>query len=254
MDIFKRFFEGFENNNDINKTFNDFSNLTAFNQLIDTTQKQLECGPECQRLQKENELKNKYDSMRENTIRAPYKEEEALKNYMVFTQGDNFYNEYQQKQYETKAVELVNKTQNIFNNEMNDVTSQIDSYYNLLFNYKNVNDLYEKYKKENSELFNKLKNTSSDIITNNRKTYYEDQKIDTLRVIYYILLIIYVIGAIIYIISLFSFPSSKPWIINFIVLLIAILYPYYSLKLFIQLNGLYNYLVSLLPKNVYTQK
>jgi VanZ family protein len=256
MNIFKKIFEGFENNiiQPTNSKIGNFDNLDAFNKLISASLKQMECDPECQRLKKEEELKNNYELMKENTIRAPYKEEEALRNYMVFTQGESEYNEYQLKQYETKASELATETQTIFNTEINDVTSRIDSYYNLLFNYKNVNELYNKYKEDNKILFNKLKNISSDIVTNNRKTYYEDQKIDTLRIVYYILVVIYFIGGIIYIISLFIYPSTKSWIINFIALFIIILYPFYSLKLFIKLNELYNYLVSLLPKNVYTQK
>ena len=76
-----------------------------------------------------------------------------------------------------KAEEISNKFIEFFKTDSQEIKTQIETYHGLLLNFKNVVDLYLKYKTENVELVKNLKQESSDILTNERKTYYEDQKI-----------------------------------------------------------------------------
>jgi hypothetical protein len=128
---------------------------------------------------------------------------------------------------------------------------KLNDYDNLNANYSNIEELHEKYREENGELFIDLKKTSSDVITNNRKTYYEDQSIETLKNIYYVLLVIYIIGIIVFLLSLFLYPTNRSIGKNIIIFILMALYPFVSLYIFQRLYQLYNFLVSLLPKNVY---
>jgi hypothetical protein len=142
--------------------------------------------------------------------------------------------------------------QNTFNTIYNDTMSQINSYKSLLDNYNNVNQLNQYYISENNDLNNELIEESHDILTNRRKTFYEDQNISVLGSYYYILLILYVVILIIYAIYIFVLPSPLSLLKKIILLVCLIILPFFStwiLSLIIKI--VYN-IYHILPKNVYT--
>lgn len=226
-------------------------NMNRFNSLIDTAAELISCGPECQNEKKGNELKQKYLNAKLNTVTAPHKEDIAQKNYMVYTHGESAYNEFRRKQLAIKATKMSRIIHANFTKNLEESQTELDSYNALLLNFRNVADLYLKYKRENAELTKELKMQTSDTITNNRKTYYEAQSIETLQTIYIILLVIYIIGVLVFLISLFLFPSSSPWQKNLAIFIFLVFYPYISLYLFKKIYAFYYYITSVLPKNIY---
>lgn len=226
-------------------------NLDKFNSLIEQASQAISCGKECQEEKKINELREKYEMAQFNKMNAGHIERIAEKEYITYAKGEEGYDEYITKVLTKNANEITQNIRNFFRMNVRELQQKLNDYDNLNKNYSNIEELHEKYNDENSELFTDLKKTYSDVITNNRKTYYEDQSIQTLKNIYYILLFVYVIGVLVFAVSLIIYPTNTPIGKNILFILLMIIYPFLSLFLFQKLYELYNFFVSLLPKNVY---
>jgi len=68
--------------------------------------------------------------------------------------------------------------------------------------------LYKKYKAENLLLKKKIKDEGNDILTNERKTFYENQGQTTLNTVFYVLTVLYIICLVAFLIFVFAFPSD----------------------------------------------
>jgi len=226
-------------------------NMNRFNALIDRATEVVSCGPECQDKKKRRQLKRKYLRAKLNAVTAPHKEEIAQRNYMVYTFGESGYNEFRRKQLTIKATKMVELINENFQDNLQETQLELDSYDAVFVNFRNVIDLYMKYKRENIELAKELKMQTSDTITNNRKTYYESQSIETLQTLYILLLVIYAIGALVFLISLFLFPSSSTLYKNLAIFVFMLLYPFISLYLFKKIYAFYYIITDALPKNIY---
>jgi hypothetical protein len=143
-------------------------NFTDFNKLIEQAKQAVMCDSNCQKEKTAQELKEKYLASQQNLLSAGSQEVEAKKNYVVFTQGELAYNNQQQDDLHTQAQLIVNKFNENFNTYLQQIKLQIDSYNGLIVNFKNVVELYIKYKEENKILTQKVKDNSSDVLTNDR--------------------------------------------------------------------------------------
>jgi hypothetical protein len=112
--------------------------------------------------------------------------------------------------------------------------------------------LYLKYKKENLELSKEFKNSSSDVLTNERKTYYENQGIDSLSfVYYYVLFIIYVIFVIGYLITAIFYQSQINWKYRVLYFILLFILPFISTWILGKLVMMIYSIYGLLPTNVH---
>jgi UDP-glucose 4-epimerase len=131
------------------------------------------------------------------------------------------------------------------------IQKSIQTYSGLYINLTNIYDLYNHYKNQNDELFSELKDESSDTLTNERKTYYEDQGIDSLNFwYYYILLTIYIIFSVCFGVLSFIYPSPINWKYRVVILLGLVILPFISTYLLNFALIIVYYLYELLPKNV----
>jgi hypothetical protein len=124
----------------------------------------------------------------------------------------------------------------------------------LLINLINVFDLYLKYKKDNTEMLKQLKDETNDILTNDRKTYYQDQGIDNLNLYYhYFFLLIYIIVVLCYLVYNFMYTSQLSILVRGIIFVLMILLPFFSTwileKIVAVIYDVYNWL----PKNMHKQ-
>ena len=167
----------------------------------------------------------------------------------TLTQSDAALSEAQlQEQAET----LADTFEETFNEDSDKIETQLDTYNGLFLNFKNVSELYEKYKKENDKLFNQLKNDTNNVLTNERKTYYEDQEIDNLKFFYfYILLVVYIICVVCFGFFSLRFPSQSSFIQKIIIFVFLIILPFISTFVLGKLINLVYEVYDLLPKNVY---
>jgi hypothetical protein len=129
----------------------------------------------------------------------------------------------------------------------------LNEYQNNLLNFDNLKDTYNYYKTENVTLSKNANISNSNITTNYRKTYYEEQGISNLKYYYDVFFYIYVFVCIAIIISLFTSQTnfSKQTTIFFLIILLT--YPYYSTSIFSYIMKIFNETTSLFPTNIYTK-
>ena len=114
---------------------------------------------------------------------------------------------------------------------------------------KNILELYKTYKEENDKLTKQLKDNASDVLTNERKTYYENQGIDSLKfVYYYVLLFLYVICVIIYAFNALLYTSQINWKIRLSIFILLLLLPFASPYLLTFCINIIYKIFELLPK------
>lgn len=227
-------------------------NMDKFNSFLDKATSVISCDSECQKNKSSEELKQKYLDAQLNLITAPNQVTVATKNYITYSQGEVAYNEYNEAKLTEIAKKITTTFKSSFDSQVKDLNITIDTYDGLLINFRNVVDLYTNYIKENAELKKELNETTKDIVTNDRKTYYQDQGISNLNSYYTYILVLYIITVVVYLVSIFVFPTSLSTFKKIIILLFLIIYPFISTRLLSWFISLYMKFVSILPKNVHT--
>jgi hypothetical protein len=227
-------------------------NMNNFNAFIKKAAEAATCNSECQQQKTSEQLKQTYLNAEANLETAPNQVQVSQKNYITFSQGTQAYNELNEQQLQVKAETIAAEFQNKFNTEIQTATTSVDSYNGLLTNLDNVIELYENYKNENKELYTAYKNSSSDILTNERKTYYQDQGISYLHYIYKnIIFTIYAIVITAYVIFNFIYPSQYSLKFRVVMFIILSILPFVSTWLLGVLIHIIYKIYNLLPKNVH---
>jgi len=152
---------------------------------------------------------------------------------------------------QSDAEEQATTFQTNFNNDIADVEFEINTYNGLKINYDHIVELYKQYLVENKELSQQLKDDTSDVLTNDRKTFYEDQGITALNNYYYILIFIYVIVVICFVVFSFIYPSQTSWKMKLIMLIGFIILPIFSTKILGYIIDFTYKIYDLLPTNIH---
>ena len=226
--------------------------LNKFNSFLDKATQAISCDAECQRKKTEEELKTKYLNAQSNLGLAEPEFQIAKKNYYTYASGESGYNDMIENEFNEKADLIVNKFKDNYQDEIRKIKIQLDTYNGLLINFRNVEDLHKKYKKENAQLYNQLKENSNDVLTNERKTYYEDQQNESLNsYYYYILLVIYIIVVVCLIVFSLMYPTQTTWKVKILLVVVFLILPFISTWILGKIISIIYWLFSLLPKNVY---
>lgn len=225
--------------------------LNKFNSFLNSAAEAISCDSECQSNKAAEELKNKYLTAKTNLNLAEPQFQLARKNFYTYVDGQSGYNEMIEEELTKKANLFVDKFKENYKLEENKIHSQLETYDGLLINFRNIVDLYKQYKIENIKLFKQLKEDTNDILTNERKTYYEDQNNDYLNFYYYILLVIYCIAVICFCVFSLIYPSTINWKIRAFIALVFVALPFISTWILGKIIQLIYWLFDLLPKNVY---
>jgi len=226
--------------------------LNKFNSFLNDATQAISCNSECQRNKAAEKLKNNYLTAKANLHLAQPKYELAKQKYYTYVDGQSGYNEIIEKELQAKADLFDEKFKENYLLEKGKIQSQLQTYDGLLINFRNIVDLYKQYKKENIKLFKQLKDDTNDVLTNERKTYYEDQENGYLNLYYYyFLLIIYCIIVICFLVFSIIYPSAINWKIRVFLGLIFVILPFISTWILGKIIYLLYWLFDLLPKNVY---
>ncbi len=221
------------------------------NALLQQSTSSLLCGPTCQKQQTEDKLKQDYLDAEVNVQTAPIKLDETKKKYYTFTKGEAYYNEIQEKELEEKAKKITDILRDQFDNQVKK-TETLNYYYNTnLINSENTKELYSGYRKENKDLERNIRVSNNDILTNDRKTYYESEELVNLEYYYNILYVVYYAIAVILCIFILFFKSEINFFVRlFLVIFIAAM-PYLLNWFGKKIYDFYLWVLSYLPKNVY---
>ena len=230
------------------------NNLDKFNSMIDQATAAISCDSECQNQQKDEQLKQAYLDAQTNLATAPNNVYVSRQNYVVFDQGQPAYDELIDSELLQQAQQLTSYYKINFTDESQNIIFNTNTYSGLLINLKNIFDLFLKYKEENIKLFKQLKDETNDVLTNDRKTYYQDQGIDNLKFYYhYFFLLIYIITILAYIIYNVMYPSQFSILLRIIFLVLMILLPFISTWILGKIIGIIYAIYNLLPKNAHKE-
>ena len=218
--------------------------------MIEQARERNACDAECQFRKRSAELKiacdeaKKYESVDEERAIS------ECKKYYVYAHGQQAWNELQDNKINERVDKLIINFSNQINEEKKNITNNIDSYNGLYKNFKNVLSLYLILLKENKYLNFEIKNEGSDILTNTRKTIYEEEGINNLLYIYYFLMFVYIVITIVFLISIFTFPSDMSIVKKIIIFIVILILPLIAPTLLAGKLSIINKLLNIVPKNV----
>ena len=236
----------------MSKKFNSNMNLNKFNSLINQASNAIICDSNCQKQKQAETLKQTFEAAQANLATAPGQLQVAERNYVTLTQGEGVYSELQDEQLEEKAQVAIDQIMTLIDSAAEFITTEIETYNGLLLNFKNVVELHHKYLTENIELEKDLKDEIDDVSKNDRKTYYENQEIDNLKLYYYyFFMTIYVICIICFVVFGFIYPSQTTLLKRLLIFIGLVILPSISTWILGTAIKFVHYLYSLLPKNVY---
>ena len=223
--------------------------------LLEKSAKSLMCGPTCQKLKITEELKQKYLDAQTNLQTAPIKLDQTKKNYYVYSEGTPYYNNMQEEELKQKSEKISELLGENFNDELSSALT-MNSYLNTaLINSSYTTELLKGYTEKNSELQLSLRNRHGDILTNDRKTYYETDALNSLQSWYNLWWYLYYMLVLVLIISLIMSPNSlslvKKVVLSIVLSIILICYPYFIDYIVRWYIATYTRIYNNLPKNVY---
>lgn len=225
------------------------------NRLLEQSAQALMCGPTCQKLKTTDELQQKYLNAQTNVKTAPIKLEQSKREFYTFTEGSAFYSNMQEEELKKKAEEIADQIKTHFNDELENANTMNQYLNTATINSNYTKELLAKYVTKNQELKQELRSTRGDILTNDRKTYYETDALNTLESWYKFMLGIYYLLAIvllIFFVTNWSVGSAATSLIKkIIVFILVFFYPFYIHYVLRMLSQFFTRIYNKLPKNVY---
>tara|TARA_B110000971_G_scaffold167615_1_gene171875 strand:+ start:5053 stop:5742 length:690 start_codon:yes stop_codon:yes gene_type:complete len=219
-----------------------------FNKLLHDARERMTCDTACQRGKKIEELKIKYEYAKDNmnTTRI----NEAERDYIVFSDGQDVYNDVVDDKLRKEAQQIGNEVIGNFNKAGQQITTDIESNALLLLNYHNILDLLKTYTAENLKLNKQIKLDGNDVLTNDRKTVYEEQGQTTLNTLHYALTVIYICFFIASLVYMFWVPSDKTAVVKVALSTGLVILFFLSTYILSTVISLSYYIYNMLPKNV----
>jgi ribosomal protein L23 len=244
---------------DTNKINKDAENLLKkqqistekLNSLLEQSLNTLACGPDCQKEKIKEELKKRYQDAETNLQTAPVQLETTKKNYYVFTEGRPYYNDMLEKELKKKAALMGKLLTDNFHEEIINAKT-MNSYYNTQLNNSDyTKELYAVYLEKNKVIQDGIKNHHADVLTNDRKTYYETEALEELKNWYTFFWYFYYF----FVMPIFGFTlffkTTLHFLVRVIIECIVLTYPYYIGYIVSFIYGFFHSLWKQLPKNVY---
>ena len=231
---------------------NQESQVNQVNQLIEVANQAITCGPACQEQTKIEDLQKKYLNAQANVATAPQQLETAEKEYYTASKGAAYYSDFLRNKLQGKADILGNTLKSNFQKNIQLTTDFSQTYDSLSSNYQHILELFNGYVKSNESLKGEVNGVQKDIVTNDRKTYYEYEHFTSMKNWYYLFKWIYIILVFVFVLGMFLVRNSYSLKYKIFLLVIFILYPFVVDFIVLYLIQLSLRLYSLLPTNIYT--
>jgi len=180
-------------------SFGDITNL------IQQINKDVMCGPACQKQKKLDELMEKMNKAERTQEDAPYNLESAKKNYYTYKDGESGYIQKMRIEYRKAAQQEMKQESADFQAKADTVEQQINQVEAQDLYIRNMNDLLQTYITENQRLTKEIDSIESVLATDNRRAFYLGQKWSwetyvgwALKIIYAIVIAIFVLYYVLY--------------------------------------------------------
>lgn len=219
------------------------------NKLLSSAMETVMCGPECQKQQISDQLKQKLDDAQYNEQTAPLRLEKAKKYYYVYTKGRPYYDRMIEKELDERGESVVQQIAEKFKEEVQNAKAMNSFFNTSQLNSENTIELYNEYVKKNVEMREIIKESRGDVLTNDRKTYYETEALERVKLWQKFIMSIYWILVVTYCVTIFISPSNLSKKQQFALVVFFVLYPFVIHKV---VMFLYNYFTTMFIKNTDT--
>jgi ABC-type multidrug transport system fused ATPase/permease subunit len=163
------------------------------NELVALANERITCGPECRKDRQTEELRKIYDRSKQELIDAPMNFVKAEKNYLLYSKGENEFNNIMKERTLKTLNDMKKKLSEKHTQFVNDIRVLLNQY-NTEYIYSNrINDLYKNVLKENKKYKQDISDFTSNMNMNNRKVFYESEDMESMGFTRIVLLIIYFI-------------------------------------------------------------
>jgi len=224
-------------------------------QLATSATSAITCGPECQKNKKIELLRQKYLDAQTNKQTAPAQLEQSEKNYFVYKEGQPYYNKIIQKRLQDEVQKQSAQLSKEFNESIDNAKSMINYLEVAQSKLTPELELCNDYITKNKELQKQIDNSHGDIMTNDRKSFYESSATDKLMGWYTIGWYIYYLLVLVFVLSCFTLPIDTfyPPIIRICLSVLFLFYPYYIHNIVQWVYSIYVGIKENIPKNVYNK-
>jgi CHASE3 domain sensor protein len=168
----------------------------------------IECNELCKNNKKGKKLYKDYVSAKKNLSTAPEKLEKSVEKYYTYTKGKARYNTYLDNILNTNSEQTKDVIKKVFLENVSDVKQNIERYKESHITFTTLIELYHKFFKENEVLIHRISNTTSDILTNERNSYYQSQTTESTTYYNKTMVYIYITLVIICIALMFMRPNQ----------------------------------------------
>jgi len=165
--------------------------LDNLNKLISSTSDQVLCNSDCQKNKKISQLQENIRKAQENIAIAPHQLQQAKQDYYKFILGDSKSKIQLEKEFDKQASIIVDSIYNSFLKTTQDALNDTNQSDNLTNIFQRMQKYYQNLTNQNKRnlLMNSKKIQQN--LTDDRKTFYQYQKIDSLITWSYILFFLY---------------------------------------------------------------
>ena len=227
------------------------SMIDSINNLVATGAQAVACGPSCQADKLTASYYQAYIQAQQTLNTAPQNLDIAYKNYIVNSQGQAAYDQIIQDSLTQQANDIAKKLQDNFDQSMANAVAINDAYNASVHNFSNSNELYQDYVTTNKQIKQRIDDTTNDIYTNDRKSYYNSQEISGLMTWHSAFRWIYIILLVCFLLCILFVKSENKVTTNVFILIGLVIYPFICSPFAMYLIGILQWIWSLFPKNVY---
>jgi hypothetical protein len=121
-----------------------------------------------------------------------------------------------------------------------------------IINSKNTAELYGTYTQKNSDMEKVIKRSYGDVLTKDRKSYYETQELDGLGSWHTGLMTVYCILTVVFVLGVLFSPNTMSTAQKIGMVVLLVLYPFVIDMIVDRVVGVVRKVMSVFPKNVYT--
>ncbi len=132
----------------------------------------------------------------------------------------------------------------------NTIQTNFVSYVSTYPNFINARNYFNELHSQNNSIIEKAEKSKETISTNYRKTYYEQQAIESVSAFYKFFIFLYVVAVIVTVYILSTKEGTSLLMVGFVFVL-CVAYPFISVMLFHKLIELWHTFSSILPSSVY---
>lgn len=223
--------------------------IQMFDKFIDLANNTIKCDAECKKEKKVKELKKKYEDAINNYNSGKKIIAEAEKKYLTYAEGDIYYYNILKKRNRNKANKDFIEYNNEYNERINKLYELNDDIKTVDNTIDNLKKYYESLKNKYNNIIKKIDDLDGIVNTSNRKVYYENESITSIKIKKKIFTIIYytiLVFLTIYVLIIKQEYNNKNTILK---LIIYLLFPLISLYIITKIVNIINYIINFLPNN-----